>query len=95
MVMNFNECDSVLAQLSIVVLGFSILLAIFSGFRVYTNESSEIKKKPFLREIMGGFDVFFTGRFLNETGRKWRVPYVCAFGYIICWIMYSYFFSVC
>jgi hypothetical protein len=94
-VINFNECSSVFSQASIVLLGFSILLAIFAGFRVYINESSEIKSKPFLREIMGGLDVFFTGRFLNESGRKWRLPYVCAVGYIICWVIYSYFFSIC
>ena len=95
MVINFNECGSVFAQASIVILGISVLLAIFSGFRVYTNESSEIKGKPLLREIIGGVDVFFTGKFLNEVGRKWRIPYVCAVGYIICLAVYSFFFSIC
>ena len=36
MVINFNECGSVFAQASIVILGISVLLAIFSGFRVYS-----------------------------------------------------------
>ena len=69
----------------------SILVAIISGAIVYKNESEEIKRKVFLRELLGGIDVFFTGKYLNSTGKKWRKPYVLSVTYIVVWFVYMWF----
>ena len=69
----------------------SIFVAIISGAIVYQNESEEIKSKVFLRELLGGIDVFFTGKYLNPTGKKWRKPYVLSVTYIVVWFAYMWF----
>ena len=60
----------------------SIIVAIVSGIMVHSNENREIKNKPIYREILGGLDVFFTGKYLNERGKIWRIPYILSVSYL-------------
>ncbi|OZG69976.1 hypothetical protein BTA51_28300 [Hahella sp. CCB-MM4] len=92
---DFNACDSIVDKVSIVILILSILMAILSGIGVYSNESEEIKKKEIFREVLGGLDVFFTGRYLNSTGKKWRRPYLVSILYIVMWCLYAHHFIEC
>ena len=54
-----------------------ILTTLVSGFMVFGNESEDAGSKFDLKELLGGFAVFYTGERLNERGRKWR-PYFVA-----------------
>lgn len=70
----------------------SVLVTIVSAVMVFTNESEEIQGKPLLREVMGGLDVFVTSRYLNETGKLWRVPFLIGVTYIVFWVLYFFVF---
>ena len=74
-IMDIGTFSSFDRGLFFVFLGAGIL-AIVSGVLVYRNESQDIAKRPVFREMLGGIDVFFTGRYLNQTGKRWRLPYV-------------------
>ena len=71
-----------------ILFAISVVITILSAFMVYKNESEEIKQKTFLRELLGGLDVFVTSRYLNEQGKIWRVPFLIGMVYIIFWVIY-------
>ena len=79
-----TSCDSITNIIFVVC----ILVALVSAFMVHGNESEEIKKKPLLRELLGGIDVFFTNRLLNGKGRKWRIPYLISILYLVFWFIF-------
>jgi len=67
---------------------FSIGIMIISGLIVYSNESKEIQNKPILKEILGGIDIFFTSRYLNKKGKKWRPYFLLSIFYILIWFVF-------
>ena len=74
--MTFNTeiyCDSVFAY----VFGFFLLISIVCGAFVFTNQTGSREKKPvIIDEIYESLIVFFTGKYLNDKGKKWR-PFYC------------------
>lgn len=88
MVINFYECGSVLDKASVFLAVCSVFMACISGIFVHSNESDELDDRPIFREFLGGLDVFFTGRYLNETGKKWRIPYVVSMVYMVLFFLF-------
>lgn len=83
---------STMEQVLSILFVISVLVTIVSAVMVFTNESEEIQGKPLLREIMGGLDVFVTSRYLNETGKVWRIPFLIGIAYIGFWVLYFFVF---
>ena len=83
----FDDLNNLQKVLSIVFV-ISIILVIISGFFVVTNETEEIKGKPFLRELLGGLDILFTSKYLNHAGKKWRIVFLISLFYIILWVVF-------
>ncbi len=95
MTIHFSECNSIVEILYFVVVCILILTAIIGGFRVYTNEKEMAGKEAVLNEVLSGISVFFTGRFLNDTGKKWRPVYILSVIGLIVLIFAGLYFKPC
>ena len=89
MVIEFADLNGIEKLLSVFFI-VGIIVTLISAFMVFTNESDEIKGKPLLREIMGGLDVFVTSKYLNKTGKFWRIPFLVSITYIVLWVLYFF-----
>lgn len=95
MTIHFSECSSAIEVMYFVVVCILILTSIVGGLRVYTNEKEMAGKEAVLNEVLSGVSVFFTGRFLNDTGKKWRPLYVFSVIGLIVLILAGLYFKPC
>ena len=95
MIISFSECSNTLESLYFIALCIFVTTSIIGGFGVYTNEKKMTEKKAYLNEIFSGVSVFFTGEFLNETGKKWRPIYVYSIVFLIILILIGVYFQPC
>ena len=57
---------------------FVVLIALFwiiSLIMVFSNQDSSKYKSWLHEELLGGLEMFFTKKYLNDKGRKWQ-PYL-------------------
>ena len=81
----------VMEQLLKWVLLAAILCAIISGALVYGNQRNTDKRFLLLRDMTEGINVFFTSKYLNETGKRWRPYFLISVLYIVFYFLYESF----
>ncbi|WP_432464198.1 MULTISPECIES: hypothetical protein [unclassified Agarivorans] len=82
-------CNPIVEKIVIGAFIISFFGLIISSFFLHKG-SEDVDKKTWLRDSLGGLEVFFTDRYLAPEAKKWRVPMiVCVFMIAACIYLFN------
>ena len=92
--MEFSHCETVVDKVFFSLGVCSVVLVILTGIGVYLNEDFE-SRGTFSQWFLGGFGFIFTTKYLNRTGKFFRIVFLIALSYLIAFLVFGPEFVNC
>lgn len=92
---HFSNCETVIEVLYFIFSFLMVLTFIISGMMVFSNEKELEGKDAIFNSIFSLINLFFTGKYLNKKGKKWRVPFISSILGIVLVIIIAFYFKPC
>ncbi len=80
-------CNFLSHEIQIAILVISMFVLFVSSFLVFFNRDDSQVENTFMYNFFGEFIILLTGKYLNKSGKKWRIAFLVSISISLLLIM--------